>query len=61
MKSLPEMIEKSDSFQTDENKPKQNLSSSLNSIPLPNFCIFCDKDVRYKKRKSEHLLKCEIK
>ena len=40
MESLPEIIEKSDSFDTDENKPKGSSSSSSNSIVLLMVCLF---------------------
>ena len=43
METLRETIEKSDSFETDENKP---MRSSSNSITLPNLCILYDKDVK---------------
>ena len=46
MESLPEIIEKSDSFETDEKKPMRSSSSSSNSITLPNLCILYDKDVK---------------
>ena len=58
MESLREIIEQSESFETDESKPKR---SSSNSILLPDKCIFCDKDLKYKKRKPEQLRKCEVK
>ena len=28
---------------------------------LPNVCILCDNDVKYKKRKPKQLRKCEVK
>ena len=46
------LIEKSDSLETDANKPKWSSSSSSNFILLPNVCIFCDNDVKYKKEKT---------
>ena len=54
-------MEKSDSFETDENKPKRSSSSSSNSTLLPNLYIFCGKDVKYKKRKPEQLRRCGAK
>ena len=50
--------EKSNSFETDKNKPKQSAS---NSILLPKVCIFCNNDVKYKNREPKPLRKCEVK
>ena len=61
MESLPEIIEKSDLFETDEDKLKWSSSSSLSSVLLPHLCIFCDKDVKYKKIKPKQHRKCEVK
>ena len=61
MESLPEIIEKSDLFETDEDKLKWSSSSSLSSVLLPDLCIFCDKDVKYKKIKPKQHRKCEAK
>ena len=47
---------------TDESsKPKRSSSSSSSGILLPDVCIFCDKILKYKSRKSERLRKCEVK
>ena len=61
MESLPEIIEKSDLFETDEDKLKWSSSSSLSSVLLPHLCIFCDKVVKYKKIKPKQHRKCEVK
>lgn len=60
MESLPEIIQKSDSFENGENKPKRSSSSLSNSILLPNLCIFCDKEIRYNPRKPEQLLNARL-
>ena len=60
MEFLPEIIAKSDSLETDKNKPKRSSSSSSNSIIFPNLSIFCNKDVKYKK-KLEQLRECAVK
>ena len=60
MESLPEIIQKSDSFENGENKPKRSSSNLSNSILLPNLCIFCDKEIRYNPRKPEQLLNARL-
>ena len=43
------------------NKPKRSSSSSDSNVLLPDICIFCDVNVKYKNRKPEPLRKCEVK
>ena len=60
MEFLPEIIEKSDSLETDKNKPKRSSSSSSNSIIFPNLSIFCNKDVKYKRKNSSSYVNARL-
>ena len=62
--SLISIIDKAVEFEIDEctpNKPKRNSSSSSTSSLLPELCIFCSLDIKYKQRKPEYLRKCQVK
>ena len=60
--NLRAIIQQCTSYDTDESsKPKRSSSSSSSGILLPDVCIFCDKTLKYKSRKSEPLRKCEVK
>ena len=63
-KTLRRIMEQCTSYEKEEQtKPKRCSSSSnySNSILLPDICIFCDKNIKYKNRKPEPLRKCEVK
>ena len=62
--SLKSIIDKAVEFEIDEctpSKPKRNSSSSSTSSLLPEICIFCSLDIKYKQRKPEYLRKCQVK
>ena len=62
--SLKSIIDKAVEFEIDEctpSKPKRNPSSSSTSSLLPEICIFCSLDIKYKQRKPEYLRKCQVK
>ena len=60
--NLRAIMQQCTSYDTDESsKPKRSSSSSSSGILLPDVCIFCDKILKYKSRKSERLRKCEVK
>ena len=58
--SLKSIIDKA-SDECTPNKPKKNSSSSFTSSLLPEICIFCSLDIKYKQRKPEYLRKCQVK
>ena len=60
--NLRSIMQQCISYDTDESsKPKRSSSSSSSGILLPDLCIFCDKTLKYKSRKSKPLRKCEVK
>ena len=62
--SLKSIIDEAVEFEIDEctpNKPKRNSSSSSTSSLLPEMCIFCSLDIKYKQRKPKYLRKCQVK
>ena len=62
--SLKSIKDKAVKFELDQctpNKPKRNSSSSSTSLLLPEICIFCSLDIKYKQRKPEYLRKCQVK
>ena len=58
--SLKSIIDKA-SDECTPNKPKKDSSSSFTSSLLPEICIFCSLDIKYKQRKPEYLRKCQVK
>ena len=61
LKSIKDKVVKFELDQCTPNKPKRNSSSSSTSLLLPEICIFCSLDIKYKQRKPEYLRKCLVK